>query len=565
MAASPDSHSGSSDSSAPAFSFGDLGKPRSSSRLLPPIKDVDPDASSELELGADDILESEEIGLELDVDAFEQAAAGIVGFDAIAPDGPALPAPIPVILTAPEPAPRPSFLVPPMPAPPSPKAPPPPSPKPFVAAAPVVLMPPPVIVKPPMAIAAPAPEPVVPALVVPPPVAVVAAPESEPAPLTPPMPALAQPSTLMGMPPAPITSPLPLEESVIVDDRQANDDEEGVLRTQEIRGDQVAQVAAFLEGDIPESTQILARSDMPAQYRQAVPQGVPTAAAWANGRHPQSAPMRARQASVAPIAVDLPRRAPSHVAIAADPRPVKKETSPLLIGGLCFAAAALVGVVGVGGYFASRTMSEKPSMAIAPAPRADEPSSTNTTAATTTATAAAADPAAAPADPAAGAAPVVASGSAGVDVSSLPAAPVGGVALPPAPVQHPTAAPVANAAPPPAQTSHVSSAPPPPATGRAGAPLPPPGAAAPPPPPQQTAALPPPPSKAAPVVAAPAVQATTGNVSVDPKLRAIVVDGNYRHVSDNGTVTLSCGPHRIKVGMNDAQSVNVPCGGSISL
>ena len=56
----------------------------------------------------------------------------------------------------------------------------------------------------------------------------------------------------------------------------------------------------------------------------------------------------------------------------------------------------------------------------------------------------------------------------------------------------------------------------------------------------------------------------TGNVNVDPKLRAVVVDGSFRRVND-GVLTLSCGTHRIKVGMNDTQIVNVPCGGSVSL
>ncbi|MDB4944662.1 MAG: hypothetical protein JWP97_4196 [Labilithrix sp.] len=60
------------------------------------------------------------------------------------------------------------------------------------------------------------------------------------------------------------------------------------------------------------------------------------------------------------------------------------------------------------------------------------------------------------------------------------------------------------------------------------------------------------------------MQSSTGNVTVDPKLRVVVVDGNYKRVND-GVVTLSCGAHRIKVGMNEPQSVNVPCGGSIGL
>jgi hypothetical protein len=53
-------------------------------------------------------------------------------------------------------------------------------------------------------------------------------------------------------------------------------------------------------------------------------------------------------------------------------------------------------------------------------------------------------------------------------------------------------------------------------------------------------------------------------VRVDPSLRAVVVDGSYRRAND-GVVTVSCGPHRIKAGMKEAQSVNVPCGGAVSL
>ena len=41
-------------------------------------------------------------------------------------------------------------------------------------------------------------------------------------------------------------------------------------------------------------------------------------------------------------------------------------------------------------------------------------------------------------------------------------------------------------------------------------------------------------------------------------------DGSYRRAND-GSVTVSCGSHRVKAGMNDVQSVNVPCGGAVSL
>jgi hypothetical protein len=53
-------------------------------------------------------------------------------------------------------------------------------------------------------------------------------------------------------------------------------------------------------------------------------------------------------------------------------------------------------------------------------------------------------------------------------------------------------------------------------------------------------------------------------VRVDPSLRAVVVDGGYRRAND-GVLILSCGPHRIKAGMKELQTVNVPCGGSVSL
>jgi hypothetical protein len=58
--------------------------------------------------------------------------------------------------------------------------------------------------------------------------------------------------------------------------------------------------------------------------------------------------------------------------------------------------------------------------------------------------------------------------------------------------------------------------------------------------------------------------ATTGTVRVDPSLRAVVVDGSFRRPSD-GVVVVSCGSHRIKAGMKEQQTVNVPCGGSVSL
>ena len=483
LSASPDSSPG---SNPRAFSFGDLGRPRASSpRLLPPIKDPDP---SELELDADDILESN------DIDSFEVAAAGIASF--AAPHAEPAPAPAPVSM-------RVDYTSP-------------------------------------------------------------------------------QPSTLIGMPAAPITSPLPLEESVAAPPVADH--------TQEMKADtlaKVAQQAAFLDGDIPEetqvieqqaeqqaSTQVLVRSQMPLAIQGAL-RGAPsrgrqghtppptsvhtplaaTAAAWPNGRHAPGPASRAPVAvSLAPVAVD-PRERPAMAsvpAVAAPPRPVK--SNGLLIGGLVFAAAALIGVVGVGGYLASRTLSDKAeAITTAPAPVAAAPSVAATPAAPVADPVAAAEPVASPvaASPAA-AAPVAA---AGIDVSALPTAPAKGASVPaPRSVTAPTGG---------AAATHAVTVSAPPA-GRAGAPLPPPGAvAATPPPPAANggaAALPPPPSKPGSAAAA----STTGNVKVDPKLRAVVVDGAFRRVND-GVLTLTCGAHRIKVGMNDPQTVNVPCGGSISL
>jgi len=438
-----------------------------------------------------------------------------------------------------------------------------------------------------------------------------------------------QPSTLIGMPSAPITSPLPLEESIAA--RQVAPAER-TERTEEVNGATLATGAAqasFLDGDIPDETQViecqaeqqaqtqtqlLMRSQMPAALQGAPSRGqtppptsvhtpsalAATAAAWPNGRHPEAEHAAvaavtpggaAAHASIAPVAVDARVRTtmvsvPAMAAIAAPAN--RAKSNGLLIGGLVFAAAALVGVVGVGGFLASRTLSDKAD-AIKNAPSAPEsvaaataapasPVPAPVTAADPVATAAAAPAAPVAAAPAAAA--VTAPSAAEVDVASLPSAPARGAA-PTAPRSAPLAAAGAGAGhpstgplPPPG-----AAAPPPPPTGRAGAPLPPPGAAAPPPPPAGRAgaplpppgaaappnggpvALPPPPPKAA---AAPAVASTTGSVNVDPKLRAVVVDGAFRRVND-GVLTLTCGSHRIKVGMNDPQTVNVPCGGSVSL
>lgn len=537
LSASPDSSTG---SNPRPFSFGDLGRARPrppGARLLPPIKDPD----SELELGADDIIESDEI------DAFEAAAAEMASVEAPAP------APVPAQAAANSSG----FEVGDLGA--------------FDD-----------IEVEGLATRASEPSPA------PAPAAVIAhvEPVSIRVDYTSP-----QPSTLIGMPSAPITSPLPVAESVIANEPPAPE------RTLEMKGDALAKVAeqaAFLDGDMPERTQILVRSQMPASLRgpATLPTGhtpptsvntpsvalAATAAAWQNG-HPGSGPMpvanaHGRPSSVAPVALDISRARPTMPSIpaaAALPRihagaqPAKSRTSGLLIGGLIFAAASLIGVVGVGGYIASRTLSDKAgSFATTPAP---EPVS----AAAAPADPAAADPAAAPADPTAAASPT----SAGIDVSSLPSAPVRGAGGASAPVAAAPAVAAPGAAPAAAPRGVVGSnggsrpsggSSPGAPTGRGGAPLPPPGAAntnreAPLAATGGAVALPPPPKAAPP--AAP-VASSTGNVNVDPKLRAVVVDGAFRRVND-GVLTLSCGAHRIKVGMNDPQVVNVPCGGSVSL
>ncbi|HSO37001.1 MAG TPA: hypothetical protein VLT33_30965, partial [Labilithrix sp.] len=130
----------------------------------------------------------------------------------------------------------------------------------------------------------------------------------------------------------------------------------------------------------------------------------------------------------------------------------------------------------------------------------------------------------------------------------------GRTSTPSAPAAAPLAAAGPAAAAPAPVTKTSGGALPPPGGGKvASAPLAAPGAP-----------LPPPPAPVAAAPAAPAAVASTGTVRVDPNLRAVVVDGSFRRAND-GVVVVSCGSHRIKVGMNDPQTVNVPCGGSVSL
>jgi hypothetical protein len=153
-----------------------------------------------------------------------------------------------------------------------------------------------------------------------------------------------------------------------------------------------------------------------------------------------------------------------------------------------------------------------------------------------------------PSAPTPGAAPRGFTGKGSFAVTPPPPAPVAApVAASPIVAAAPAAAPVARssggalAAPGGNRSSSSDRA-------AAGAPLPPPASA--------------PAAAAAPVAAAPA--ATTGVVRVDPNLRAIVVDGAFRRPND-GAVTVACGSHKIKAGMKEAQIVNVPCGGAVSL
>ena len=511
-----------------------------SARLLPKVPDAD--ASAQLdELDADDILETN------DIDAFEAAAAGIRSFETPLPSQPAVAAPsdpsgfevgeidsfddaeeVEVVAAR-------TTL-------PSPQL---PVPVAAVAAAPVAAV-----------AAAPAPP--------------AAGPVIEAAPISIKL-DYASPTaaSLISVPAAPTTSPLPLE-SIIVDDAFPE-------KTLEIRGHDMAQVqaaAAKLDAG-PDQTEVLSRADMPAAL-QAPSAGWKTitsrtaAPAQRGSQHMQAA--QRRPSSIAPVALDVttprPRMPSVSQAHAYMPPPRRSGMSGLAIGGIIGAAIALVGLVGIGGYVATRALSDDaPVAAASPSEVSGE---TATTAAQTS-----------PASTASPADPVVAPAT--LDVSSLPSAPVPGAAVPrgftgsgnfagsgsngsgstgfgsggsslPAPgARTTTLAPPGSPAPAgiPARAA---------ARGGSTA-LPPPGGALPPPVAGGSTALPPP-VAAAP--AAPAAAATTGVIRVDPNLRAVVVDGSFRRATD-GVVTVSCGSHRVKAGMKELQVVNVPCGGAVSL
>ncbi len=496
-------------------------------RTLPPAPKAD--ASGQLEeLSADDILETDDID---DIDALEAAAAGFASFEVDATPA-AVPAPEPsgfevgevgafdevevegIAMRATEPAPEPARIG-------------------------------------AVAVIAPAVKAVE--------AAALAATVFEPAPITARVPNH-HASTLVGMPAAPVTSPLPLEEreeSVIISElapqvagaAKAALAATAVERTLEIRGNDMAKVAAAaaqltdLADSEPQQTEVLVRSAMPPALQRKV---------------------NARPSSIAPVALDARQRAPMPVIapMARVPAPVHMHMhraaaverpsgglSGLAIGGMAAAALLLVSLVGIGGYAASRTLSK-----------------TDAVEATTETTSAAGEssPSQAPAAPAA---EPTGAASSPIDVSSLPSAPTpgaaprgftgkGSFAVTPPPASPAIAAPVAAApaAAPVARSSGGALAAP--GGNRSSS-----GERAP-----VGAPLPPPPSApavaAAPVAAAPA--ATTGVVRVDPNLRAVVVDGSFRRVND-GAVTVSCGSHKVKAGMKEAQTVNVPCGGAVSL
>lgn len=388
------------------------------------------------------------------------------------------------------------------------------------------------------------------------------------------------PSTLVGFPAAPITSPLPLD-SVYVDDAQSDGHPERTLEIPAYSVQRAAAVAAELDASndadatgkldaqAPQQTEVLHRSAMPAALQAPRIQRIT----------PMLAPVR--PSSIAPVAMDASVPAAHMIRPA-----VKSPTSSLAIGGVVFALVAIIGFLGVGAYVATRAIADKAdAVAVAPSPQAPATEATPAAPPAVQASpgagarapalvpgapaelAASAEQAApAPAAIVAAAPPtdIAPANPAALDVSSLPSAPAQGAraatapkaitadkpekADKPATTTATRGATSGTALPPPGALPASGSAPaarPAPAT--AGQPLAAPVAAAP---------------AAAPAPAGPA--ATTGVIRVDPKLRAVVVDGSYRRV-DGGQVTVSCGAHRVKAGMNDVQSVNVPCGGSTSL
>jgi hypothetical protein len=284
-----------------------------------------------------------------------------------------------------------------------------------------------------------------------------------------------------------------------------------------------------------------------------------------------------RPSSIAPVALDVAAARPAMQSVPAFPPPArmpsyasmapKRGLSGLAVGIIACSALALVGLVGIGGYAASRALTDKSEpVAVANAPESPaaaglpaegEPSSAVVAPSPVVAPSAPDAPNASPAS--------VGTGSA-IDVSALPTAPTPAVPAPrgvtgsgrTSSPSTPAAAPLAAAGP-----SAPSAAAP--VTKTSGGALPPPGGG-------KVASSPlaapgaplPPPAPAAAAPAAPAAVSSTGTVRVDPNLRAVVVDGSFRRAND-GVVVVTCGSHRIKAGMKGEQTINVPCGGSVSL
>ena len=372
----------------------------------------------------------------------------------------------------------------------------------------------------------------------------------------------AAPIKAAAIPAAPATSPIPLETVAAIaapapapveEAAPVSKSEPIAERTLEIKRADfvVAAAAAKLEAeeraqeqdapghDAPGHTEVLVRSAMP-QLTQ---------------------PRAARPSSIAPVALDVapprtttqsapafppPARMPSYASM----QPPKRGLGGVAIGVIAFSALALVGLVGIGGYAASRALTDSEPVAAANAPESANASTPPSDV----------DPNAIVAP----ALPNVSPGSVGtgsaIDISALPSAPTPSTGPRGVTVRStaPASAPLAAAGP---------AAPSSPAGKSAGGALPPPGGgkvAASGPLAAPGAPLPPPPAPAAAAPAAPVAAATTGTVRVDPNLRAVQIDGSFRRPSD-GVVVVACGSHRIKAGMKEQQTVNVPCGGSVSL
>jgi hypothetical protein len=405
-------------------------------------------------------------------------------------------------------------------------------------------------------------------------------------------PKAAPPIKAAPIPAAPVTSPLPLESVVVaapvavaaavaapepeIEPAPISRSEPAAERTLELKRVDLALAATQLEAQDQENaghTEVLVRSAMPSAIRTmhgGVQAPAPTPPV------PSVTMATRRPSSIAPVAVDVGAARPAMQSVPAFPPPArmpsyasmtpKRGLSGLAIGVIAFSALALVGLVGIGGYAASRALTEQP-VAAASAPEAPaaagvaaegEPSSAVVAPSPVTA------PAPSAPEPPNASPSSVGTGSA-IDVSALPtAAPAAAapriatgrtsaVSAPAAPAAAPLAAagPLAPAG---APAGKGGGALPPPGGGKvASSPLAPPGAP-----------LPPPPAPAAAAPAAAAPVSATGTVRVDPNLRAVQVDGAFRRAND-GVVVVTCGTHRIKAGMKGEQTVNVPCGGSVSL